>query len=73
MSFEPEFLELEDVLYIHEKQLETYGGLPGMRDQGLLESALAVPKSSFGASSFTRVSFKWWQPMLFTSRKTSPL
>ena len=45
---EPEFLDLEDVLLIHEEQLAKYGGAAGIRDQGLLESALATPKATFG-------------------------
>ena len=45
---EPEFLDLEDVLLIQEEQLAKYGGAAGVRDQGLLESALALPKTTFG-------------------------
>jgi death-on-curing protein len=48
MSFDPKFVSLNDVLYIHDKQLEKYGGSPGIRDQGLLESAIATPEASFG-------------------------
>jgi death-on-curing protein len=43
-----EFLDLEDVLLIHEGQLPKYGGAAGIRDQGLLESALAQPRATFG-------------------------
>lgn len=43
----PEFLTLEDVLEIHALQLARYGGEIGLRDQGLLESALAQPKATF--------------------------
>ena len=45
---DPEFLDLEDVLLIHEGQLAKYGGAAGIRDQGLLESALAQPQATFG-------------------------
>jgi len=45
---EPEFLTLEDVLDIHERQLERFGGSGGIRDRGLLESAVAMPQSAFG-------------------------
>lgn len=45
---EPEFLTLEDVLLIHEEQLEAYGGIQGIRDNGLLESAVMMPQASFG-------------------------
>jgi death-on-curing protein len=43
-----EFLELDDVLTIHADQLAVFGGGDGLRDQGLLESALAQPQASFG-------------------------
>jgi death on curing protein len=40
---EPEWLTLDVVLAIHEEQLAEHGGREGVRDQGLLESALARP------------------------------
>lgn len=42
------FLSLEDVLELHEMQIESYGGTRGIRDQGLLESAVGMPQASFG-------------------------
>ena len=45
---DPEFLDVGDVLEIHERQLERFGGSPGIRDRGLLESAVAMPQASFG-------------------------
>jgi death on curing protein len=45
---EPEFLDVEDVIELHATQLAVYGGSSGLRDRGLLESALAQPRSSFG-------------------------
>jgi death-on-curing protein len=42
------FLSLEDVLALHEMQIERYGGATGIRDQGLLESAVGMPQASFG-------------------------
>lgn len=44
----PEFLTMEDVLVIHELQLDRYGGGDGLRDRGLLESALAQARATFG-------------------------
>jgi death-on-curing protein len=35
------------VLTIHEDQLKRNGGMPGIRDEGLLDSALAQPYASF--------------------------
>jgi death on curing protein len=45
---EPEFLTVEDILQIHDEQLAAYGGAGGIRDQALLESAVATPQASFG-------------------------
>lgn len=42
------FLTLDEVLAIHAHQVATYGGSPGLRDAGLLESAVAMPRVTFG-------------------------
>jgi death on curing protein len=39
---------LADILDIHEKSLKDYGGGSGIRDIGLLESAIARPFQTFG-------------------------
>ncbi|WP_332969857.1 MULTISPECIES: type II toxin-antitoxin system death-on-curing family toxin [unclassified Microcoleus] len=36
------------VLSIHARQIEIFGGTSGVRDEGLLESALAQPQATFG-------------------------
>ena len=45
---EPTFLTLAEVIEIHHDQIQRYGGEKGVRDMGLLESALAQPEASFG-------------------------
>lgn len=45
---DPRFLTVHDVFQIHRLQIETYGGSPELRDQGLLQSALAMPQATFG-------------------------
>lgn len=45
---EPEFLTLDEVIAIHRDQIERYGGALGVRDWGLLKSAVAMPAASFG-------------------------
>jgi len=45
---EPLFLTLEEVLEIHRDEIERHGGTLGVRDNGLLESAVAAPQSGFG-------------------------
>lgn len=42
------FLSLDDILESHQNQIETYGGGQGIRDIGLLESAIAQPEACFG-------------------------
>ena len=44
----PTFLGLDEVLAIHASRIERYGGSLGVRDLGLLQSALAMPEQSFG-------------------------
>lgn len=41
-------ISLNDVLFIHELTLEKTGGLSGVKDMGLLESAVASTFNSFG-------------------------
>ena len=43
----PRFLKLSEILAVHEDQIERFGGTHGVRDKGLLESALAQPTASF--------------------------
>lgn len=45
---ELEFLGVDDVLAIHADQIDRYGGSAGLRDLGLLDAAVAMPRSSFG-------------------------
>lgn len=52
---------LPDVIYaVHKRQLAEHGGAEGVRDQGLLDSALARPKNIFayaqGEHSLTRLA-----------------
>jgi death on curing protein len=45
---EPAWIAREECLAIHDMMLAQHGGLAGMRDEGLLESALAKPRNRFG-------------------------
>jgi death on curing protein len=40
----PIWIEERDVLAIHDRLLAAHGGAPGLRDEGLLQSALARPR-----------------------------
>ena len=41
-------LSKEQVLMLHERLIEATGGSKGIRDEGMLDSALANPFQSFG-------------------------
>ena len=42
------YLTVKDVLLLHDIAIDKFGGSHGLRDLGLLESAVARPESSFG-------------------------
>jgi death-on-curing protein len=44
---EPIWLSVEDVVALHGEQLAIFGGPPGIRDQGMFESALGRPQNKF--------------------------
>ena len=49
MTLDPRFLSIAEVIEIHENELRAAGGLSGIRDKELLESAVAAPLSSFNS------------------------
>ncbi len=50
----PNFVSKSMVLSIHARQIERFGGTPGIRDEGLLESALAQPQATFAGDFLHR-------------------
>ena len=50
-------LSKEQVLRLHNALLETFGGTAGIRDDGLLESALNAPFATFGGQYLYPVSY----------------
>ena len=44
---EPVWVEKQAILLLHAKSLAWFGGIEGMRDEGLLDSALARPRNAF--------------------------
>ena len=61
----PHFFDISDVLDFHIEQTELYGGIHGVRDIGLLESALAVPMSGLGGKYFHEFPFEMAAAYLF--------
>lgn len=45
-------LSKEQIFLLHKSLIEIYGGTPGVRDEGLLDSALNAPFQSFGGADF---------------------
>jgi death-on-curing protein len=52
------FLDKSVVLTFHEDHLRRYGGLTGIRDEGLLDSALAQPIATFDGEYIHKDIFK---------------
>ncbi len=48
---EPSWIQEKVVLAIHRRQLAEHGGIAGVADRGLLESALARPRNLFAYSN----------------------
>lgn len=42
------FIVLDEVIAIHDSMIESYGGSFGIRDIGLLQSAISRPQTTFG-------------------------
>jgi death-on-curing protein len=62
---DPTFLTLDEVIEIHRDMIERYGGSPGIRDQGLLESAVAMPQAGFGEQYLHSTVFEMAAAYLF--------
>ncbi len=45
---EPRWLDKSFILQVHDRQLELHGGATGLRDEGLLDSAMARALNAFG-------------------------
>ncbi len=53
------YLDLEDVLSLHQRQLERFGGAPGIRDAGLIEAALGRPQSGYYRDRIEEAAALW--------------
>ncbi|HSW97296.1 MAG TPA: type II toxin-antitoxin system death-on-curing family toxin [Candidatus Saccharimonadales bacterium] len=52
------YLTLEQILIIHEDQVDRYGGTPGLRDLPLLESAVLRPQTTFSGKDLYETHFE---------------
>jgi death-on-curing protein len=60
-----DFLSMEDILTLHADQVDLYGGDDGVRDLGLLESAVAQPQAAFGGQVLHEFPFEMAAAYLF--------
>ena len=60
------------MLEIHHDQIERYGGGPGIRDLGLLQSALAMPAAGFGGRYLLTNFFEMAAAYLFHIAQNHP-
>ncbi|MEM1203767.1 MAG: type II toxin-antitoxin system death-on-curing family toxin, partial [Acidobacteriota bacterium] len=68
----PSFLDLDEVLALHEDQIRRYGGMPGLRDLGLLSSAVAMPAATFEGEHLHEDLFAMAAAYLFHLAKNHP-
>ena len=61
----PAFLSLSEIIELHGELVKEHGGLLGIRDQGLLESALAMPRASWGGRYLHESLFEMAAAYLF--------
>jgi death on curing protein len=66
------FLTLQEVLGIHDMELGRTGGEPGVRDLGLLESAIAQPVAGFGGTYLHHDIFEMAAAYIFHLAKNHP-
>jgi death-on-curing protein len=69
---DPVFLSLGDVIEIHRDQIARYGGDPGIRDLGLLQSAVAIPAAGFGGRFLHTDLFEMAAAYLFHISQNHP-
>lgn len=53
------YLTLDDVIWIHTEQLRDYGGARGVRDQGLILSALLRPQTGYYSDVIEEAAALW--------------
>lgn len=53
------------MLAIHRDQIASFGGAPGVRDEGLLDSALAQPRATSGGALLHRTIYQQAAAYLF--------
>jgi death-on-curing protein len=65
MSSGIRFLTFDQVLKLHSLQIEEFGGLDGVKNEGLLRSALAQPEAGSGEEYFHKTIYDMAAAYLF--------
>jgi death-on-curing protein len=66
------FLGLDEVIEIHHDQIKRYGGHPGIRDIGILKSAIAMPSATFDGNYLHTDIFEMSAAYLFHIVRNHP-
>jgi death-on-curing protein len=66
------FLGLDEVIEIHHDQIKRYGGHPGIRDIGILKSAIAMPSATFDGNYLHTNIFEMSAAYLFHIVRNHP-
>jgi death-on-curing protein len=66
------FPTFDEVLELQRIQIDTFGGSHGLRDEGLLRSALGQPEMQFGGGTFTTTLASMAGAYLFHLAKNHP-
>lgn len=66
------FLHLDEVLGIHADQIRVYGGASGLRDLALLQSALAMPETTFDGEYLHPTTFEMAAAYIFHLARNHP-
>ena len=69
---DPLFLTLDEVLSLHEDQVRRYGGSGGVRDLGLLQSAMGSVMATFDGSFLHQSLFEMAAAYLFNICRNHP-
>jgi death on curing protein len=66
------YLALDEVLALHAEQVRRFGGAAGLRDPGLLESAVAMPRATFDGEALHPTPFEAGAACLFHLARNHP-
>ena len=66
------YLSVVHILVIHDQMIKRFGGLPGIRDLGLLESAVGRPQATFDGNDLYKTIFEKGAALLQSLLKNHP-